>query len=282
MSGSVAAPAGEPRGGLAIFFLATFALTWICFVTVAVAVPATTPLGGALILLGAYAPGLVALALTGWRERSAGVRDLLSRVVQWRVAGRYYVFASGYVVAVKLVVAVFHRVVTGAWPRFELSSWYLIPLAVAFSTPFQAGEEIGWRGFALPRLAARWGLAPASLVVGVIWAVWHLPQFYIRSGDAYGQSFPVFALEVIAISVTLAWLWMRTGGSLLLPMLLHSAVNNSKDIVPAAVPGANQVFGFDASLVAWLSVAVLWVGAASFLVSMRGTLPPPHVRVATT
>jgi membrane protease YdiL (CAAX protease family) len=281
LSGSLATTASEPRGSLAIFFVATFALTWICFITVAAVVPATTPLGGALILLGAYAPGLVALALTAWRHGSAGVRDLLSRVVQWRVAARWYGFAAGYVVSVKLVVALIHRLVTGAWPRFELSSWYLIPFAIVFSTPFQAGEEIGWRGFALPRLAARWGLAPTSVALGVIWAVWHLPQFFIRSGDTYGQSFPVFALEVVALSVTLAWLWMRTSGSLLLPMLLHSAVNNSKDIVPAATTGATNVFSFHASLVAWLSVIVLWVGAAYFLVTMRGTLPPPHLRAVT-
>src|SRR5262245_66677611 len=64
-------------------------------------------------------------------------------------------------------------------------------------------------------------------------------------------------------------------------MLLHSAVNNSKDIVPAAVPGATNVFGFDASLVAWLSVTLLWMGAAYFLVTMRGSLRAPHLPVAT-
>jgi membrane protease YdiL (CAAX protease family) len=261
------------RGSLGLFFLGVFVLTWACFITVARAVPASTPLGGALILVGAYAPSLVALALTARSGGRDGVRVLLGRVIQWRVAARWYVFAAGYVVTVKLAVALLHRVITGAWPRFGASPWYLIPLAVAFSTPFQAGEEIGWRGYALPRMAARWGLAPASLALGAIWAAWHLPQFFVPESDTFGQSFPVFTLQVIALSVTLAWLWRGTGGSLLLPMLLHSAFNNSKDIVPSATPGATRVFGFDASLVAWLSVTLLWLGAAGFLASLARSAP---------
>jgi membrane protease YdiL (CAAX protease family) len=158
---------------------------------------------------------------------------------------------------------------TGAWPRFGTDPWYLIPLAILFSTPFQAGEEIGWRGYALPRLAARFGLARASILLGVIWGCWHLPQFFIREADTYRQSFFVYVLGVIALSVTIAWLWDRAGRSLLLPMLLHAAWNNSKDIVPSSMPGATSTFGLGASPVGWLTLALLWVCAAFFLLDMR-------------
>jgi len=70
-------------------------------------------------------------------------------------------------------------------------------------------------------------------VLGVIWGWWHLPQFFIREADTCQQSFWVFVLGVTAFSVILAWLWQRTGGSLLLTMLLHAAWNNSNDIVPS-------------------------------------------------
>jgi hypothetical protein len=66
----------------------------------------------------------------------------------------------------------------------------------------------------------------------------------------------------------MAWLYAHTNGSLLLVMLLHAAVNNSKDIVPSAVPGATHPFGLSASLVAWLTVACLWICAAYFLARM--------------
>lgn len=67
----------------------------------------------------------------------------------------------------------------------------------------------------------------------------------------------------------MAWLYWRTQGSLLLVMLLHAAVNNTKDIVPSAVPGATNSFALSISLVGWLTVALLWIAAAYFLVRMR-------------
>ena len=73
----------------------------------------------------------------------------------------------------------------------------------------------------------------------------------------------------------MAWLYWRTGGSLLLVMLFHAAVNNTKDIVPSAVPGATNSMSLNASLVGWLTVALLWICAAWFLIRMRrATLEP--------
>lgn len=263
------ATSSEPAdGSLAVFFLATYALTWTCFITVAAAIPASTLPGQLLVLLGAFSPSLVALSLTARRDGARGVHGLLRRSFQWRVGVRWYVFGVGYIVAVKFAVAVLHRAISGAWPHFELSRWFVIPFAIAFSAPFQAGEEIGWRGYALPRLSARLGLGWSSVLLGIIWAIWHLPQFYIRGADTYGQSFFVFSLQVTALSVAFAWLWSRTGRSLLPTMLLHSSVNNAKDVVPSAMPDAGQVFGLHASLVAWLTAAVLWACAAFFMASM--------------
>src|SRR5712691_5171615 len=258
-----------PGGSLVKFFVLTYAGMWACFISVAAAaIPAGSPLGVVLVHLGAFAPSLVALWLTARAEGGAGIRTLLARVLQWRVAGPRYLFAIGYTPTIKLTVALVHRVATGAWPGLGTDPWYVIPMAIAFSTPFQAGEEIGWRGYALPRLAARFGLARASILLGLIWACWHLPQFFIPEADTYGQSFFVYALQVTALSVAMAWLYARTHGSLLLVMLLHAAVNNSKDIVPSAVPGATTTFGLSASLVAWLTATLLWICAAYFLARM--------------
>jgi membrane protease YdiL (CAAX protease family) len=120
-------------------------------------------------------------------------------------------------------------------------------------------------------MSKRFGLALASLILGVIWATWHLPLFLIPAADTYGQSFPLYLLQVTAMSVALAWLYWRTGRSLLLVMLLHAATNNLKDIVPSAVPGANNPFALSTSLVAWLTLALLWLFAGFFLVDMSRT-----------
>lgn len=250
--------------------------------------PALALLAGVVFHLGVFAPGIVALALSqrakGTVETSgtggrAATLSLLRRVVKWRVDVRWYVFAVGFMPAVKLSVAIVYRVMTGAWPVFGQEAWYLIIAAIMVSTWAQAGEEIGWRGYALPRLSQIFGLAPASVILGVIWASWHLPLFFFRGSNILGQSFPLYLLQVTAMSVAIAWLYWRTGGSLLLTMLLHAAVNNTKDIVPSAVPGATNSFALSTSLVAWLTVAFLWIAAAYFLFEMRRikTLPGGEV-----
>ena len=255
-----------PVWSLFQFFLLAFALMWVCFFTVAlVPIPTNTALGQSLVLLGAFAPSLAALLVTARTEGRPGVGMLLRGVIKWRVAVRWYLFAASYTVTVKLTVAVLHRVAVGVWPHFDAEPYYIVPFAILFSVPFQAGEEIGWRGFALPRLAERFGLSRASVVLGVIWGCWHLPQFFIREADTYQQSFWVFVLGVTAFSVILAWLWQRTGGSLLLTMLLHAAWSNSKDIVPSGITGGTKTFGFHASFVSWVTLAVLWVCSAYLL-----------------
>jgi uncharacterized protein len=197
------------------------------------------------------------------------VRDLLRPALRWQVPGKWYVFAFFYIVALKLCAALIYRLSTGAWPHFGGLSLYLVPIAIAFSTPFQIGEEAGWRGFALPRLADRLGLPLASLVLGVIWGVWHLPQFFVRGADTYGQSFWFFVIQVTAISVAFAWLWMRTGRSLLLTMLLHSAINNSKDIVSSLLPAPGSPFLLKGSPIGWLTLILLWCCAGLFLFDIR-------------
>lgn len=263
-----------PPGSLLGFFLLTYAFMWACYITVAVTTTATTPLGAFLLVLGAFAPSFAAIAVTARAGGRAGVAALLSRVTRTPVAARWLVFAALYMALIKLAAALVHRWIAGEWPRFGTESLFLIPVAIVFLAPFQAGEEIGWRGFALPRLAVRLGWKWASIVLGLIWAFWHLPQFFVRGGDSHGQSFWVFVLQVTAISVTMAWLYLRVGGSLLPLMLLHSAINNSKDIVPSATVGATHIFGLDASRVAWLTVALLWLCAAYFLARMTPRARP--------
>jgi membrane protease YdiL (CAAX protease family) len=259
------------RRPLLEFFSITYLVTWILWGVAALILRtgALSPLAQALLLLGTISPSLVALALSTKREGRAGRRALIDRVFTWEVGARWYLFAIGYMAAIKLSAALVHRVATGAWPRFGDEPWYLMVGAILISTWVQAGEEIGWRGYALPRLSERFGLAPASIMLGIIWALWHLPLFFFAAADTYGQSFLLYALQVTALSVALAWLYWRTGGSLLLVMLMHASVNNTKDIVPSVVPGATDPFALNMSLVAWLALALMWTAAAYFLFRMR-------------
>jgi membrane protease YdiL (CAAX protease family) len=262
---------------LAAFFLLTFLVSWTCFLgSAAITPPGASPtagVAGAIYLVGVFAPALVALALTAHATRRAGTVTLVRRMVRAPSDARWYVFALGYMVSIKLAVALVHRLVAGGWPAFGDEPWYLLLLAIPFSTPVQAGEELGWRGYALPRLASRFGLAWASLSLGAIWALWHLPFFFIAGVDKTGPSFPIYMLGVMAMSVAMAWLYWRTGGSLLMTMLMHAAVNNTIGIVPTATAGATRPLSLNGSLVAWLTIGLMWVVAAWCLWQMRGSTP---------
>lgn len=254
---------------LVAFFLLTYTATWTCWVpVVAFSAGRPTPLVYGFWLLGTFAPSLVALTLTAREEGTAGAVALLGRIFRWRFAARWYAFAISYIALIKLGVAVLNRLATGAWPRFGHERPLVMLVAILLSTPVQAGEEIGWRGYALPRLAQRMGYARAALLLGVLWACWHLPQFFIAAADTYKQSFPIWSLQVVALSVAMVWLYTRTNGSLLMMMLMHASVNNTKDIVPSAVSNPAGVFSLHASLVMYITVVVMWIAATYFLIRM--------------
>jgi len=260
---------------IVIFFSLTFLVSWSLFFAAA-RVSGTaqsgspfSTLGYAIYLIGVFTPALVAIFLS-WREqRRVGVIALLSQVLRVPSHFAWYLFAVSYFVVIKLLAALIYRLVAGGWPVFGHDSFVLVVAAVIFSTPSQAGEELGWRGFALPRLSNHFGLPLASLVLGMIWAVWHLPFFFLSGADKFGQSFPVYLLSVVALSVAMAWLYWRTRGSLLLVMLMHSAVNNTTNIVPSTLPSARNVWSIHASPIAWTSTALLWLLAIYFLIQMR-------------
>lgn len=256
------------------FFLLTFALTWTAWLGSAVlAAPGYAGffgIGGPVFLLGVFAPAFVALALTAYGEGRGGVARLLARIGRWQVGARLYLFAIGYMAATKLLAALIHRIAMGAWPTFGDTPLPLMLGAILVSTWVQAGEEVGWRGYALPRLATHLGLGGASVLLGVIWALWHLPLFFLQGSGSEGQSFPIYLLHVIALSVAMSWLYWKTEGSLLLVMLMHASVNNTTGIVPAAVSNPVHPMSFEGSLVAWVTVGVSSVVAALLLCRMRG------------
>jgi membrane protease YdiL (CAAX protease family) len=233
-----------------------------------------TALGGALYLLGVFAPALVAIVLTALRDGGDRVRTLLRRVIAWDVGPRYYVFAILFYPVARLAGAAVERIVLGVWPGASSESLGVMLVATVLSAPIQAGEEVGWRGFLLPRLSARLGLPLASLVVGVVWAAWHLPFFFMPGTDKTGQPFPAYVAGLTALSVAMAWLYWRTRGSLLLAMLMHAAVNNLR---PMATPpvAAGSPFALRGPLMTWSAIGCMWIAAAGLLFTMRGVRDLP-------
>jgi membrane protease YdiL (CAAX protease family) len=119
------------------------------------------------------------------------------------------------------------------------------------------GEELGWRGYALPRLQARYGSLAASLILGALWAAWHLINATIPGMGAYWHSFAAFALFVIPQTILFTWLANRTRGSVLLAWLFHAAINTA----------GSQLFVGDQVRQWWLSGAVFGLAALIVLLA---------------
>jgi uncharacterized protein len=228
------------------FFLLTYLFIWgasiplITYLWLNGGSDAPLVLWIAVTALGNYSPLLAALLLTYQTDGRTGIQQLLRPLTWWRVSGYWYVVAFGYEAFVLLLAAATGRLLTGQWPAFP-DNYYLWMLPLIFLIIFfQAGiaEEIGWRGYALPRLQSRWTALQSSLVLGVVWAFWHLPSYFVPGTYHYGRDLTFFGwyvLSVVATTIVMTWVFNGTRGSLMLVILLHTAQNTAVAFLPTDV-----------------------------------------------
>jgi uncharacterized protein len=212
---------------LLAFFVLAFAITLAVWVPRAAGVPT-----GAVGQLWTWVPAaaaLIAAALTGGR---AAVGELGLRLVHWRVGWRWYAVVVLGPAVFSLAVAALYALLGGSWadaaPPALLGETplMLVPvfLAVLFLTD-GLGEELAWRGFALPRLLVDHNAFVASLILGVLWAAWHLPLVWTEGARLYQQPLWLLLLDVTAKSVLFTWVFLHTRSSVLLAALLHATTN---------------------------------------------------------
>jgi membrane protease YdiL (CAAX protease family) len=168
---------------------------------------------------------LLTLAATDGR---AGIRDLAHRLFRWRVPGQCYLIAV-LLPAVIATLTAFIAALAGV--TVKLGDVLSAGGAAIYFTYgiglFLLTEEAGWRGVVLPRLQARMTPLTASLLLGVIWAVWHIPSLHISGETDQGLSLPVFAVLVISTSVLIAALVNASRGSVLIAALFHASFDAS-------------------------------------------------------
>ncbi len=211
-----------------LFFVIAFAFSWAIWLPVAAVEGELSLLHQFAVDVAAAGPSLAGVVCTGRDDGRSGVRRLLGSVLQWRMAARWYLLSLGGPLVVALAAVALHPIVISADARFrlEVSTVALIPPALIASILIGSlQEELGWRGFALPRLLRRWGSVRAALVLGVAWTCWHLPLYAIATGGQDRMPLPVFLVSVVGLSVLYTWFWVLTGGRLLVALLLHSATN---------------------------------------------------------
>ena len=187
----------------------------------------TEPIVVLLICGGAYAPTAWGIYLTRRYSGTAGLRDLFARLVRVRVPVVWLFAAIVLSPLCSTISAGLARLFTGQAPEF--SPHYLTPQfalwTMAFGGPLN--EELGWRGFALPRLLQRRSPLVASVGLGVLWAFWHLPLYFIPDSGKYGGSFALFLLVVVCMAIFMTAAHRGTRGSLLIAVLFHTSANST-------------------------------------------------------
>jgi membrane protease YdiL (CAAX protease family) len=195
----------------------------------------------------------LAVAATSGR---AGIRDLAHRLVRWRVPGRCYLFALLLPPAIAALTAMIAALVGVTVKLGDVLSASGAAIYFTYGVGlFLLTEEAGWRGVVLPRLQARMAPLPASLLLGVIWAVWHIPSLHIPGETDEGLSLPVFAVLVISTSVLIAALVNASRGSVLIAALFHASFDASYAFT-GVVGGDRALLVIAAVLTAICAVAV--------------------------
>jgi uncharacterized protein len=266
------------RYPLIVFFVLAYVFSWWTWPLYAFGLSPSP-----IIAFGPFLAAILVLALTTGK---GGVVTLLRRMVRWRVRPVWYAVALLLPVAISGGAALLNVVVLGASAPSpaELGAWSgLVPtffLLLLVPGIGGAWEEPGWRGYALPKLQGGHSALLASLILGVVWAFWHLPLMVI--GQIH-LSDPVF---IVAWTVVFTWVFNNTNGSVLIAMLMHNMHNViSGGYFSAMFSGADWVRQ------GWLLVA-LWCAVAAIVVVVNGpehlsrkytrqTLTPPEASAPT-
>jgi uncharacterized protein len=266
----------QSRGGREqlVFVTLTFSITWSFWLPITLATRDAFDLGAAepvFWFAGGLGPTLAAVVVVYLRGRWPAIRELLRRLLIWRVGASWYVIAV--LLPLALVMAAFglHRAFDGLEPDgTNLDLWYLFILALLVSIPFgPLSEEFGWRGYWLPALQRRQGPVIASLVIGVVWGAWHLPLFFMRDVPQADTPFLLFVLHGIALSILFTWVFNNARGSVLMMVLLHASINTSFWLIPTP---ATRDFGLQLYLI---HIALTWLLALALVA--RGSLRPAEI-----
>ena len=260
---------------VASFFVLAYAFSWAVWLPMAVGL--ASGLGFVGVVVGSFGPA-VAGAVVTWLD-GGSVRAWARQIVRWRVAPRWYLAAFGLPLVVvglaSVGIVLLGTDVTLAVLRDRgptvLASYLTVALVGG------GNEEPGWRGFALPRLQERYAPASATLILGVLWAFWHLPLLPVDPATLHGLTWlrelgPTVLLQILNIvgfAFLLTWIYNGTD-SVLLALLAHAGINTANSTL---VPLPTESLSGDAYPLVLLTVtASVWIVAVLLVVLTRGRL----------
>lgn len=266
-----------------LYFALAFAISWVCWLP---AIVADGPVTEALIFVGVWGPATAAAVVT--RLRGESVKGWLRGVFHWRVPARWYFFAFGVPIAMIAAVSVPFVALGHDLDTSLLGSRLAVylPMLVFLTIAGGGNEEIGWRGFALPELLKRHSPLRATLILGGLWAIWHLPLLGTSDDLSHGLSgfelsivLAATVINIVGLTFIYTFLFRHTR-SALLAVLLHGSFNaaNGTLVLREDIEGAAY-----AAMQYCITATTLLI-AGLLLFTTRGRLGPldPEATNATT
>ena len=280
---SDAAPTWVQRHPLVTYFVIAFAGTWAMVIPLALSTgfnlfPMPDVVFLLLFILSPYAgPLLGALIVTRVTEGGAGVRRLLKRMVQWRVGVQWYLAAFFTMLLIWLAA---YSILYSGVPLRELIASPML-LVTLFAPKIlegilipAIGEEVGWRGFALPRLQKQHGPVLATLILGIMHGLWHFPALFTALfGPLPLEEILPFMLTAIGGTFIYTWVVNNARGSILIAILLHASSNAASSLLNEIVPLEDVLPApLQAISIGWFNVIIFTLAALVLVVLTRGRL----------
>ncbi len=253
----------KPRISLIWFFVILFVVSWLGALPMVLASHGhklSTPVRLLQIFMF-FGQGLVAALFVWINEGKPGLRLLFGRLLKWKVGFHWYLIVLFLPAVINLIVRQIGSMMGYKIPSLAAPETLLISFATTFVAYFFLNtEELAWRGVALPKLQERLNPHTASLIIGIIWGVFHAPIFLMKGGHPAGFPFPLYMVMVVAMSFIFTWAFNGSGGSLLIAHLLHQSVNTWAEVLPSypkAVDSNIPAIFSAAFLVIWAIVVSL-------------------------
>jgi membrane protease YdiL (CAAX protease family) len=253
-----------------LFFALTYGWSWLLWVPAALSGLSADELAAqVLIVLGGVSPMLLAVALTYITQERQGRRAYWQRAIQFgRIKLRWYAVIFLTVPLLTVLAALLDVLLGGSGGRPEAMTRFLsqplaiLPFAIFMLFFGPVPEELGWRGYALDRLQMKWNALRSSVILGAVWALWHLPLFFVdgtyQNGLGVGTlSFWIFMLEIIPKSILITWIFNNTRRSTLSAVLLHFMDNFTGEL-------------FELTARAELYQFMLWIAASIVVTAVWG------------
>jgi membrane protease YdiL (CAAX protease family) len=235
------------RHAIVLYFVLAIAFSWAIYVPLVFVRQgwANAAIPYSIHYLASFGPAAAALIVTALTAGRDGLAELWGRIIRWRVNWPYAAFAILSPVALFVLAGLAMRLIQGAWPDLRqlgqanylpYLGWGVLPL---WLITFGFGEEIGWRGFALPRLQTKMSVSKATLILALLWFLWHVPSFFYH--ETYvGMGWiliPGMFIGVLCGAVLFTWLYNGAGGSVLMVAIWHALF----DLLTASAAGRDFI-----------------------------------------